>query len=72
MLRFQIPTMTCGGCVKAVTRAVAALDGQAKVEADLGTKEVAVDTVVPVETVAAALTKAGYTPRLLAPAAALE
>jgi copper chaperone len=42
MLRFHVPGMTCGGCVKAVTRAVHGIAPGASVDVDLATKLVIV------------------------------
>lgn len=62
MLSFQIPNMTCGHCVKAVTQAVHAADPAATVQADLATHEVKVETTASRESVVAQLAEAGYQP----------
>ncbi len=62
MLTFQIPNMTCGHCVKAVTQAVHAADPAATVQADLATHEVKVETTASRESVVAQLAEAGYQP----------
>jgi len=62
MLTFDIPNMTCGHCVRAITEAVKAADPAARVEADLPTHQVKVDTSAPREAVVAQLSEAGYTP----------
>ncbi len=62
MYQFQIPNMSCGHCVKAVTAAVQAADPQARVQVDLPTHQVQVQTQVPREAVVAQLTEAGYAP----------
>lgn len=62
MLSFQIPNMTCGHCVRAVTEAVQAIDPTATVQADLPTHQVSVDTTAAREAVVTELTKAGYQP----------
>jgi len=63
MLDLQIPDMTCGHCVKAVTEAVKAADPAAEVQIDLPTHRVQVQTGVPRESVIAKLVEAGYTPQ---------
>lgn len=63
MLDFQIPDMTCGHCVKAVTQAVKAADPAAEVQIDLPTHRVQVKTAAPREAVIAKLVEAGYTPQ---------
>ena len=62
MLTFQIPNMTCGHCVKAVTQAVHAVDPAATVQTDLATHEVKVETTASRESVVAQLAEAGYQP----------
>jgi copper chaperone len=57
---FQIPTMTCGGCVKAVTRIVQGLDPQAAVEAELARHEVKVRSTASEAALKSALDKGGY------------
>lgn len=41
---FEVTNMTCGGCVKGVTKAVLAVDPKAHVEVDLHSKKVKVDS----------------------------
>lgn len=62
MLELNIPTMSCGHCVKAITEAVREVDPQAQVEADLATKRVQVQTEAARATVVVALVEAGYAP----------
>ena len=62
MLSFQIPNMTCGHCVRAVTEAVQTADPAATVVADLPTHQVQVQTTAPREAVVAQLAAAGYQP----------
>ena len=62
MIEFTIESMSCGHCVSVVTRAVKSADPQARVEVDLPTHKVRVETTEDRETVAAALEEAGYPP----------
>lgn len=62
MLSFEIPNMSCGHCVRAITEAVQALDPAAEVTADLPAHRVEVDTTLPREQLAAHLAQAGYQP----------
>lgn len=62
MHSFQIPNMTCGHCVKAVTQAVQAADPAASVQADLATHQIQVETTASREAVVAQLAEAGYQP----------
>lgn len=62
MIEFNIPSMSCGHCVKAVTEAVHEVDPQARVQVDLGSKKMQADTTAPRDAVVRALTEAGYQP----------
>lgn len=59
-MEFDIPAMSCGHCVKAITEALEQLDPGAKVSVDLPAKKVTLDTARDRAAVAAALTEAGY------------
>ena len=59
-MKFTVDGMTCGHCVRAITRAVQALDPAARVDVDLDAKTVAVDADLPAERVAAAIAAEGY------------
>lgn len=59
-MRFAVDGMTCGHCVRAITRAVQALDPAAQVAVDLDARSVEVQTGLPAEQVAAAIRDAGY------------
>jgi copper chaperone len=60
MIQFSISDMSCGHCVKAVTEAVQSVDAQAKVQVDLSTKQVKVESQAPREQLVHALAEAGY------------
>jgi copper chaperone len=62
MIQFSIPSMSCGHCVKAVTQAVQDVDPQAKVDVNLDTKLVQVDSTAERQKIVESLTDAGYTP----------
>ena len=57
---FSVTNMTCGGCVRSITKAIQAADPKASVSADLEARRVAVETVLGVDQVQAVLAKAGY------------
>jgi copper chaperone len=59
-MEFNIPAMSCGHCVRAVTEAVKLADPDAQVSVDLESKKVTVQTTRERDTVAAALAEAGY------------
>ncbi len=60
MLHFSIPKMACGGCAKAVTRAIQSLDPHATVQADLARREIAVTSSASEKALLTALQQAGY------------
>jgi len=62
MVQFQIPNMSCGHCVRAITEAVQAVDPAARVQADLAQHQVQVESTAPREQLAAKLVEAGYAP----------
>jgi copper chaperone len=62
MLELTLPTMTCGHCVATVTKAIQQADPQARVEIDLGTHLVRVQTEQPRDSIVLALAQAGYEP----------
>ena len=62
MVSFTVPDISCGHCVAHVTEAIQAVDPQAQVKVDLGSKQVEVETGQPREVLAAALVEAGYPP----------
>ncbi|MBW8850274.1 MAG: heavy-metal-associated domain-containing protein [Xanthomonadales bacterium] len=60
-MKFTVEGMTCGHCVRAITRAVQALDPAARVAVDLETKSVVVEADLPATRIAAAIAAEGYT-----------
>jgi copper chaperone len=62
MLEFKLPDMSCGHCASTVTQACKLVDPGAKVEVDLGTKQVKVESAGDRQAFADALTEAGYPP----------
>lgn len=57
---FNVQGMTCGHCVKAVTRAVQEQDAEARVEVDLAGKQVKVQSALAAEAILAAIREEGY------------
>lgn len=62
MIQFNIPQMSCGHCVRAVTDAVKEVDAQAKVDVDLAGKKVNVESTARRQEIVDALAEAGYAP----------
>jgi copper chaperone len=57
---FNVQGMTCGHCVKAVTRAVQEQDAAARVEVDLAGKQVRVQSELAQEQILTAIRDEGY------------
>jgi copper chaperone len=60
MIELTLPTMTCGHCVKTVTRAVQQLDPAATIEIDLPSHRVRIDSDRDAQSLRAALAEEGY------------
>lgn len=61
MFRYKVDRMGCGGCAKAVTRAVLGIEPNARVEVDLGAKLVTVSGVFgPADWISGAISAAGF------------
>ena len=63
MIEFQVADMTCGHCASVITKAVKAVDADAKVEVDLQAKRVRVAGSADAQEIAEAIREAGYTPQ---------
>jgi copper chaperone len=59
-IELTLPDMTCGHCVKTVTQTAQRLDPAARVQTDLATHRVVIDSSVAQETLEAALAAQGY------------
>lgn len=62
MYTFNIPKMSCGGCVNAIKNAILRVDESANVEINLPTKTVTVRTDHSEEDIIQAMSNAGYKP----------
>ncbi|WP_439590538.1 heavy-metal-associated domain-containing protein [Hydrogenophaga sp.] len=62
MQEFEILSMSCGGCANRVVQAVKNLDAQARIEIDMPTRTVRIETTEDRASAAAALAQAGYRP----------
>ncbi|QOL49220.1 heavy metal translocating P-type ATPase [Massilia litorea] len=60
MYELTVEGMSCGHCVGRVTKTVQALDAGAKVDIDLASKKVRIDSRAELERIAAAIDEAGY------------
>lgn len=60
MIELKVDGMTCGGCVKAVEKAVKRTDEAATVTVDLEGGRVAIDSAMPADAFRSAIEAAGY------------
>ena len=60
MHNFKVSGMTCGGCINAITRAIQSQDPLAKVEADLTTQMVSLETSLSLENASQLIADAGF------------
>ena len=60
MLSLKVSGMTCGGCINAITRAIQTQDPNAKVQADLATQLVDLETSLSAEQASQIITDAGF------------
>ena len=61
-MKFNVPDMTCGHCAKTVTATVQQVDPAAQLTIDLPTHKVVIESQLPQQAFAAALTEGGYAP----------
>jgi Cu+-exporting ATPase len=60
MYELTVEDMSCKHCVGRVTKAVQDIDQQAKVDIDLPTKKVKIDSAADLDRIAKAIDDAGY------------
>jgi copper chaperone len=65
MYEFKVEGMTCGHCIQTITRAVNKLDAMAKIEADIPTQTVRVESETDPKILAHEIEEAGYSCQLL-------
>lgn len=59
-MKFDVPKMSCGHCVGAITSELEAADKDAKVTANLETRSIEVDTSLDAKNVIKAVEAAGF------------
>ena len=60
MKKFNVPDMSCGHCTAAIEKAITGIDASAKLNFDLDTKTVDIDSTTNTETLLATLAEEGY------------
>ncbi len=60
MFQLKIEDMSCGHCASLVTRAVKSVDSSARIDIDLATRQVLVDSRCELADISDALAEAGY------------
>ncbi len=66
MMKFKVSGMSCGHCVRAITLAVQALDPQARVEVDLASAQVCIDSQQAPAALIGVIREEGFEAELLA------
>ncbi|KWF26715.1 hypothetical protein WL88_10635 [Burkholderia diffusa] len=61
-MELQVQDMTCGHCASVITTAVKNVDAQAKVNIDIASKTVLIESAHPASAFVAAIREAGYNP----------
>ena len=59
-MKLWIGNMKCGGCARGVTAIIQDIDPNAKIDIDLATKVISIDTIASVEQMRASLAKGGF------------
>ena len=62
-MKFEVEGMSCGHCIRAITRAIHTLDPDARVDVDLAQGVVTVEGQLLADAVADAIAREGYTVR---------
>jgi copper chaperone len=62
MIEFDVQDMTCGHCAATITEAVKSVDPSGRCEVDLAGRRVKVDSALSADRIAAAITRAGFSP----------
>lgn len=60
-MKFKVPSMVCEGCTTTVKEAILTHEPNAKVEIDLNSKQVTVDTEASEESIKQVITAVGHT-----------
>ena len=61
-IQLTLPDMTCGHCARTVTATVQQVDPKAQLQIDLPRHQVAIESTLPAQAFAAALSEEGYPP----------
>ncbi len=64
-MELSVKDMSCGGCASAIARAVTNADPVAKLDIDIATKVVKIDSVLPPQRLVAAIEAAGFHPTVI-------
>lgn len=62
MIELTLPTMTCGHCVRTVTATVQRVDPEARLQVDLPTHRVSIESDKPSQDFVRELTEEGFQP----------
>ena len=60
-MKFKVPSIVCAGCIDTIKEAIMTGEPEAKVEIDLDSKQVMVDTEASEESIRQIITAVGHT-----------
>jgi len=61
-MEFEVKDVSCGGCANSITRAVNSVDPAARLDIDVTTKVVKIDSALPLDRLVAVIEEAGFHP----------
>ncbi len=61
-MEFEVKDMSCGGCANSIARAVNSVDPAARLDIDVTTKVVKIDSALPLDRLVAVIEEAGFHP----------
>ncbi|MFL9964830.1 heavy-metal-associated domain-containing protein [Paraburkholderia sediminicola] len=61
-MKFEVKDMSCGGCANSITRAITNVDPAARLDIDVTTKIVKIDSALPLDRLVAVIEEAGFHP----------
>jgi copper chaperone len=61
-MKFEVKDMSCGGCANSITRAITNVDPAARLDIDVTTKIVKIDSALPLDRLVAVIEEVGFHP----------
>ncbi|MDR8394835.1 MAG: heavy-metal-associated domain-containing protein [Paraburkholderia sp.] len=61
-MEFEVRDMSCGGCANSISRAITGADPTARIDINIATKIVKIDSVLPSDRLLTVIEEAGFHP----------